>query len=854
MLVGRVFPAWMVRRDRRARVPRHRAPARRARARGRHGRARPRQAEDVGPGRGRRRSAGSQPRARSTTTWPGGRCSSRSSSPGSPVSTTPAAPPACFVASSLRSFTPGRHPGSPRALAPRAAAGRRSRSATRSGRRWTSSRASSPTGTRRPRRRSSSTSRTARSSASAASSCRAPSTMPTSSARWSPPGYRGQKIGTRAARRIGGGRVEQGRTLRRRLGRAPERLRPHAARASGFHARGAAKAVFRLAPEEHRPWPKGPTGSRSAGGRRRPRAGVGPLPLDLPGGRLPGRRAGGKAWRRAPSTSPSGTARRWRFSTSTPVTAGSTSSASSRRSGRRESAGTSSRASLEDYWAEPPRRVARPLRRRRQRAGAPAVPPPGLRALARAPVVRALVMRTYVRGGSGHHPPRRPGRVLRVGRAAGRPAPARATGDRRRGVVLAASYEAKARGVRTAMGGRRALRLCPDAVVVPPRMEAYSEASKAVFRVFEDTTPLVEGLSIDEAFLDTRGMERLAGQPGRDRRPAPPRGQGAGRPADHRRGGADEVPRQGRERRGEARRPAPRPARPRARLPPPAPGRAALGRRPGDGRSAAPARDHDRRAGRGVPGDALLTTIVGRAAGRHLHALAHNRDPRPVERRRRAALDRLAAGSRPPLAGGARRRPRRPGRPGDAADADGRQRRPDGRPPPALRRLLPRDPLPDHGAADRRDPDDPGRVRELVAAAAPAIRRQRPDARRASPSRISTTSGRSSSSCPFWEPGWHAPWTPRSTRCGTLRHRRGQARRPARARAGDHHAAPPRLRNSLLLVGLRLGGDGLLDARAPPGAARVRAARRAGAPGPARAPRAPRGSAPASSSAHRREH
>src|SRR3954466_8143518 len=69
------------------------------------------------------------------------------------------------------------------------------------------------------------------------------------------------------------------------------------------------------------------------------------------------------------------------------------------------------------------------------------------------------------------------------------------------GVVLAASYEAKARGVQTAMGGRRALALCPDAVVVPARMHAYSEASKAVFRVFEDATPLVEALSIDEAFL-----------------------------------------------------------------------------------------------------------------------------------------------------------------------------------------------------------------------------------------------------------------------------------------------------------------------------------------------------------------
>src|SRR5204862_2702182 len=70
------------------------------------------------------------------------------------------------------------------------------------------------------------------------------------------------------------------------------------------------------------------------------------------------------------------------------------------------------------------------------------------------------------------------------------------------GVVLAASYEAKVHGVRTAMGGRQARRLCPDAVVVPPRMSAYSEASKAVYAVFEDTTPLVEGLSIDEAFLD----------------------------------------------------------------------------------------------------------------------------------------------------------------------------------------------------------------------------------------------------------------------------------------------------------------------------------------------------------------
>src|SRR6201994_2348989 len=70
------------------------------------------------------------------------------------------------------------------------------------------------------------------------------------------------------------------------------------------------------------------------------------------------------------------------------------------------------------------------------------------------------------------------------------------------GVVLAASYEAKACGVETAMGGARARRLCPGAVVVPPRMQAYADASKAVFAVFEQTSPLVEGLSIDEAFLD----------------------------------------------------------------------------------------------------------------------------------------------------------------------------------------------------------------------------------------------------------------------------------------------------------------------------------------------------------------
>ncbi|HEY1519658.1 MAG TPA: DNA polymerase IV [Solirubrobacteraceae bacterium] len=81
------------------------------------------------------------------------------------------------------------------------------------------------------------------------------------------------------------------------------------------------------------------------------------------------------------------------------------------------------------------------------------------------------------------------------------------------GVVLAASYEAKTYGVRTAMGGARARHLCPKAIVVPPRMSAYSEASKAVFAVFEDTAPVVEGLSIDEAFLDVRGLDHISGTP-----------------------------------------------------------------------------------------------------------------------------------------------------------------------------------------------------------------------------------------------------------------------------------------------------------------------------------------------------
>jgi DNA polymerase-4 len=81
------------------------------------------------------------------------------------------------------------------------------------------------------------------------------------------------------------------------------------------------------------------------------------------------------------------------------------------------------------------------------------------------------------------------------------------------GVVMAASYEARARGVRGAMGGAQARRLCPDAAVVSPRMTAYIEASKDVLAVFRETTPLVEPISVDEAFLDARGLRRVCGTP-----------------------------------------------------------------------------------------------------------------------------------------------------------------------------------------------------------------------------------------------------------------------------------------------------------------------------------------------------
>ena len=202
------------------------------------------------------------------------------------------------------------------------------------------------------------------------------------------------------------------------------------------------------------------------------------------------------------------------------------------------------------------------------------------------------------------------------------------------GVVLAASYEAKAHGVETAMGVRRALALCPQATVVRPRMSAYSEASKAVYRVFEDTTPLVEGLSIDEAFLDVRGLERLAGTPleiaSRLRREVRKR---VGLPITV----------------GIARtkflaKVASGVAKPDGLLVVPPDGELEflhplpVERLWGVGRVTA-RRLHDAgittvRQVAELPENALVM-LLGRAAGRQLHALAHNRDPRRVQTRRR---------------------------------------------------------------------------------------------------------------------------------------------------------------------------------------------------------------------------
>ena len=213
------------------------------------------------------------------------------------------------------------------------------------------------------------------------------------------------------------------------------------------------------------------------------------------------------------------------------------------------------------------------------------------------------------------------------------------------GVVLAASYEAKAFGVRTAMGGGQARRLCPRAVVVPPRMSVYAEASRALFRVFDDAAPLVEGLSIDEAFLDVRGLEWISGTP-------PEIAARLKRDALDRVGLPITV--------GVARtkflaKVASGVAKPDGLLVVPPDGELAflhplpVERLWGVGEvTARKLREH----GITTVGEVArvpelaLVTMLGRAAARHLYALAHNRDPRPVQvgRRRRSIGSQCALG------------------------------------------------------------------------------------------------------------------------------------------------------------------------------------------------------------------
>ncbi len=221
------------------------------------------------------------------------------------------------------------------------------------------------------------------------------------------------------------------------------------------------------------------------------------------------------------------------------------------------------------------------------------------------------------------------------------------------GVVLAASYEARASGVRSAMGGGRARRLCPEAIVVEPRWQAYVEASRAVFGVFERTAPLVEGLSIDEAFLDVRGLERIQGSPEAI---------------------AADLRREVRERVGLPitvgvattkflAKVASAVAKPDGLLVVPAGReRAFLHPLPVEALWGVGPATSGRLRARGLAtvgdvaraGEEALVAILGRAGGAHLHALAHNRDPRPVRagRRRRSVGSQCAMSfaSRPPEA------------------------------------------------------------------------------------------------------------------------------------------------------------------------------------------------------------
>ncbi len=198
------------------------------------------------------------------------------------------------------------------------------------------------------------------------------------------------------------------------------------------------------------------------------------------------------------------------------------------------------------------------------------------------------------------------------------------------GIVLAASYEAKRRGVYTPMPEHLARRLCPGLVVVPPRFDAYTEASRAVFDVFDDTTPLVEGMSIDEAFLDVGGLGRIAGPPAevaeRLRRNVLER---VGLPITV---GVARTKFLAKVASGVAKPDGLLVVEPDGELEflHPLP----VGRLWGVG-PVTERKLHDRgifTVGEvALLGEAHLTALLGVGSGRHLHALAHNRDPRPIE-------------------------------------------------------------------------------------------------------------------------------------------------------------------------------------------------------------------------------
>lgn len=216
------------------------------------------------------------------------------------------------------------------------------------------------------------------------------------------------------------------------------------------------------------------------------------------------------------------------------------------------------------------------------------------------------------------------------------------------GVVLAASYEAKRCGVCTPMPEHQARRVCPGLLVVPPRFQAYTEASRAVFEVFHDTSPIVEALSIDEAFIDVGGLRRIAGEPiAIARRLRTAVAERVGLPITV---GVARTKFLAKVASGVAKPDGLLLVEPDRELEflHPLP----VGRLWGVG-----AATERRLADVGIHtvgqvaelGEQHLVAILGRAVGRHLHALVHNRDPRRVEtaRRRGSIGSQSALGRRP---------------------------------------------------------------------------------------------------------------------------------------------------------------------------------------------------------------